>query len=64
MTEQDYSEENLDEFMLKASKILCEENHPDTSLIIDSLKEHLSSIFIRKFFQNFKFNNIFQRRIS
>ena len=45
MTEQDYSEENLDEFMLKASKILCEENHPDTSLIIDSLKEHLSSIF-------------------
>ena len=25
MTERDYSEENLDEFMLKASKILCEE---------------------------------------
>ena len=35
MTEQDYSEENLDEFMLRASKVLSEENHPDTSLIID-----------------------------
>ena len=48
MTEQDYSEENLDEFMLRASKVLSEENHPDTSLIIDSLKEHLLSIFKEK----------------
>ena len=48
MTELEYSEENLDEFMLKASKILAEENHPDTSLIIDSLKEHLISIFKEK----------------
>ena len=45
MTETDYSEENLDEFMLRASKVLSQENHPDTSLIIDSLKEHLNSIF-------------------
>ena len=49
MTEPEYSEENLDAFMLRASKVLCEENHPDTSLIIDSLKEHLSSIFPEKF---------------
>ena len=49
MTESEYSEENLDEFMLRASKVLCEKNHPDTSLIIDSLKEHLSSIFPEKF---------------
>ena len=49
MTESEYSEENLDEFMLRASKVLCEENHPDTSLIINSLKEHLSSIFPEKF---------------
>ena len=45
MTESDYSEENLDEFMLRASKVLSHENHPDTSLIVDSLKEHLNSIF-------------------
>ena len=49
MTESEYSEENLDEFMLRASKVLCEENHPDKSLIINSLKEHLSSIFPEKF---------------
>ena len=49
MTESEYSEENLDEFMLRASKVLCEENHPDTSLIINSLKEHLSLIFPEKF---------------
>ena len=45
MTEFESSEENLDEFMIKASKILSKENHPETSLIINSLKEHLSSIF-------------------
>lgn len=49
MTELDYSEENLDEFMLRASNVLTEENHPDTSLIINSLKEHLASIFPVKY---------------
>ena len=44
----DYSEENLDEFMLRASKVLIEENHPDKTLIINSLKEHLISIFKEK----------------
>ena len=48
MTESDYSEENLDEFMLRASKVLSQENHPDKSLIIDSLKEHLNSIYQEK----------------
>ena len=48
MTELDYSEENLDEFMLRASKVLIEENHPDKTLIINSLKEHLISIFKEK----------------
>ena len=48
MTELDYSEENLDEFMLRASKVLTEENHPDKALIINSLKEHLISIFKEK----------------
>ena len=48
MTELDYSEENLDEFMLRASKVLSEENHPDKTLIINSLKEHLISIFKEK----------------
>ena len=45
MTEQDYSEENLDEFMLRASKVISQENHEEKSLIINSLKEHLFSIF-------------------
>ena len=35
MTEFESSEENLDEFMIKASKILSKENHPETSLIIN-----------------------------
>ena len=48
MTELDYSEENLDEFLLRASKVLIEENHPDKTLIINSLKEHLISIFKEK----------------
>ena len=39
------SEQNLDDFMIKASSVLSEENHPDKETIIESLKEHLSSIF-------------------
>ena len=48
MTESDHSEENLDEFMLKASNILSEENNPEKKLIINSLKEHLNSIYQEK----------------
>ena len=49
MTQSDYSEEeNLDDFMLRASKVLSQENHPKTILILASLKEHLISIFPEK----------------
>ena len=43
--EEDYSEENLDDFMIKASSVLSEENHPDKETMIESLKQHLASIF-------------------
>ena len=47
MTESEYSEENLDDFMIKASNILWEENNSnqEKELIINSLKEHLDSIY-------------------
>ena len=45
---EEYSEENLDEFMLKASEILSEKNNKEKSVIIDSLKQHISSIFNNK----------------
>ena len=44
-SDSDFSEENLDDFMIKASSVLSEEKHPDKETIIESLKEHLSSIF-------------------
>ena len=45
---EEYSEENLDEFMLKASEILSEKNNKEKSVIIDSLKQHITSIFNNK----------------
>ena len=42
---ESYSEENLDDFMVKAASVLSEENHPDKETIIESLKQHLASIF-------------------
>ena len=42
---ESYSEENLDDFMIKAASVLSEENHPDKETIIESLKQHLASIF-------------------
>ena len=41
----DYSEENLDDFIKNASQVLSEEKHPDRETIVESLKQHLSSIF-------------------
>ena len=45
MSESEYSEENLDDFLKKASSVLSKENHPDKDTIIESLKQHLASIF-------------------
>ena len=44
-SDSDYSEENLDDFLIKASSVLSEEKHPDRQTMIESLKHHLSSIF-------------------
>ena len=49
MSEYEYEEENLDEFMIKSSQILISENNNDEKdIIIESLKQHLSSIFNNK----------------
>ena len=46
MSEFEYEEENLDEFMIKSSQILItEDNTEEKEIIIESLKQHLSSIF-------------------
>ena len=54
MKDYEYEEENLDDFMINAAKILSEENNPEKSTIIESLKQHLSSIFhIQNEMENF-----------
>ena len=45
MKDYEYEEENLDDFMINAAKILSEKNNPERNSIIESLKQHLSSIF-------------------
>ena len=45
MADYEYEEENLDDFMTSASTILSEENNPERETMIESLKQHLSSIF-------------------
>ena len=45
MTDSDYEEEDLDDFMIKASSILSQEKHPERETMIESLKQHLASIF-------------------
>mgnify|MGYP002624815988 CR=1 FL=1 len=45
MSDSDYEEEDLDSFMIKASSILSQERHPDKATMLESLKQHLSSIF-------------------
>ena len=44
-SESSYSEEDLDDFMLRASSVLSKDNHKDRETMIESLKHHLSSIF-------------------
>ena len=46
MSDNEYDEENLDDFMINASSILCEStSNTEKDMIIDTLKQHLSQIF-------------------
>jgi hypothetical protein len=45
MKDYEYEEENLDDFMINAAKILSDKSNPERNSIIESLKQHLSSIF-------------------
>ena len=54
MKEYEYEEENLDDFMVNAANILSEEDNIERNSIIESLKQHLSSIFhIQNEMENF-----------
>ena len=54
MKDYEYEEENLDDFMVNAASTLCEEDNPEKKTIIESLKQHLSSIFhIQNEMENF-----------
>ena len=48
MSEDSYEEENLDDFMLKAADILSQKSNKEKKDIIESLKQHLSSIYENK----------------
>lgn len=48
MSEDSYEEENLDDFMLKAADILSQKSIKEKKDIIESLKQHLSSIYENK----------------
>ena len=48
MDEYKYEEENLDDFMINASIIISDENNPEKEIMIESLKQHLISIFDNK----------------
>ena len=46
MSDNEYEEENLDDFMINASSILSESSsNSEKDMIIDTLKQHLSQIF-------------------
>ena len=45
MSDNEYEEENLDDFMINASSILFDDSKSDKEAIIDTLKQHLSHIF-------------------
>ena len=44
-SESSYSEEDLDDFMIRASSVLSKDDHPDRETMIESLKQHIASIF-------------------
>ena len=48
MSEDSYEEENLDDFLLKAADILSQKSNKEKKDIIESLKQHLSSIYENK----------------
>ena len=48
MSEGSYVEENLDDFMLNAAVVLSQESNKEKKDILESLKQHLSSIFENK----------------
>ena len=48
MSDDSYEEENLDDFMLKAADILSQKSNKEKKDIIESLKQHLSSIYKNK----------------
>ena len=48
MTDYEYEEANLDDFMLRAASVLTQENSPDYETVVDSLNQHLSSIIKSK----------------
>ena len=46
MSDNEYEEENLDDFMINASSVLCgDSTEAEKEAIIDTLKQHLSQIF-------------------
>ena len=45
MKEEDNFDENLDEFIIRLSNALYQKNNPEISLILNSLKEYLLSIY-------------------
>ena len=46
MSDNEYEEENLDDFMINASSVLCgDSTESEKEAIIDTLKQHLSQIF-------------------
>ena len=54
MKDYEYEEENLDDFMVNAASALCEEDNPEKKTIIESLKQHISTIFpIQNEMENF-----------
>ena len=48
MSEDSYEEENLDDFMIKAADILSKETNKEREEFLESLKQHLISIFESK----------------
>ena len=55
MSEYEYEEQNLDDFLIESSKkLISEVNNDEKGTIIESLKQHLSSIFNNQYeLQNF-----------
>jgi len=45
MSDNEYEEENLDDFMISASSILCEDSNSEKETVIETLKQHLSQNF-------------------